>query len=177
MDRLIRLETFFQLKNVFPFLLIIPLVSKWLVWQDGKHSIWTFFRVQFWVPWGTCPLKRGPPKERHHCIVTTLSPSPPPPVYSYQKRFQSPVVWPKTKTVTLINCNRISPSNKSMRFWVIKWSRPRARELQPKRGLTTDSNNNNNFIGTQRYEIQYSPPQITIAAKEKGQPYLGNSYT
>ena len=97
-------ETLFQLKNVFPdFLLIIPLVSNWLVWQNGKHAIWTFFGVQFWVPWGTCPLNRGPPKERNHCIVTTLSASPPPPVYSYQKRFQSPVVWPKAKTVTLVN--------------------------------------------------------------------------
>ena len=35
-----RLETLFQLKNVVPdFLLIIPLVSDWFVWQNGEHSI------------------------------------------------------------------------------------------------------------------------------------------
>ena len=32
----------------------------------------------------TCPLTRGVPKERFRGIVTTLSPSPPLPVYSYQ---------------------------------------------------------------------------------------------
>ena len=100
-----------------------------------------------------CPLNGLVPwrevSQRRH----SLSPSPP----LSRFLISEPVAWPKTRTVTLVashadvlrrllsflperlktsaweaitlvSCNRISPLSKPMRFWVIKWNRPRARE-------------------------------------------------
>ena len=80
MDRLIRLRTLFKLKNVVPFSLdntTAWFLTGWFGKMEStrrEHFSGSNFVSLEW----TCLCNRGVPKERYHCIVTTLSPSPPP---------------------------------------------------------------------------------------------------